>query len=212
MKKNDWQAEGVVDMDEWRLNAADIRAVVEQNGRQMALRQDSFSTADYVAGAIAMAYAMGVDLHSLGAWILAVTFGKLDLGDRAAEPVPALSDIYYGSLVDAQDFARRLLDVTKDCRPDMHEPDEQGLDAIMTGWDFNNSAGDEPYDYAMGRGYGHGNLGEMTVALVKSNNGDDVVGRFWFNLATLFAFARIGAFVMLNDIGKADAALKGEGA
>jgi hypothetical protein len=65
--------------------------------------------------------------------------------------------------------------VTRNCRPDMHEPDEQGISAIVTGFDLDNACGADPYS----------NCGEFTVAIT-TNDG----GKTWFNLADLIALAR----------------------
>lgn len=77
-----------------------------------------------------------------------------------------------------QKFGKRLLEATKDCREDMHEPDEQGISAIVTGYNLDNAMGDEPYN----------NCGEFTVAIVQDDGHKE-----WFNLATMIALARIGA-------------------
>lgn len=72
----------------------------------------------------------------------------------------------------------RLLRVTQHCRKDMHEPDEQGITVMVSGYNFDNAMGDNP----------NNNCGEFTVAIVQD---DDTAE--WFNLATLIALARIGA-------------------
>lgn len=70
----------------------------------------------------------------------------------------------------------RLRNITKKCREDMHEPDEQGIGAYTTGWRFDNAFGSNPFN----------NCGEMTIALENENT----ERREWFNLATLIALAR----------------------
>lgn len=75
-------------------------------------------------------------------------------------------------------FNKRLLKATKDCRDDMHEPDEQGVSAIVTGYYLDNAMGDNPFN----------NCGEFTVAIIQDDGSKE-----WFNLATLIALARIGA-------------------
>lgn len=77
------------------------------------------------------------------------------------------------------EFGNRLLEVTHDCRPDMHEPDEQGVSAIVTGLNLDNAMGDDPYH----------NVQELTVGILR----DDTGRMEWFNLASLIALARIGA-------------------
>jgi hypothetical protein len=76
-------------------------------------------------------------------------------------------------------FGERLLEVTHDCRPDMHEPDEQGVSAVVTGLDLDNAMGDSPYT----------NFQELTVGIER----EDTDRMEWFNLASLIALARIGA-------------------
>jgi hypothetical protein len=78
------------------------------------------------------------------------------------------------------DFNKRLLEATKDCREDMHEPDEQGVSALVSGYHLDNAMGDNPFD----------NCGEFTVAIVQDDGSKE-----WFNLATLIALARVGAKV-----------------
>ena len=69
----------------------------------------------------------------------------------------------------------RLCDITGKCRNDMHEPDEQGISAIMTGHLFDNACGDQPMD----------NCSEMTIGLRNREGRTE-----WFNLASLIALAR----------------------
>ena len=70
----------------------------------------------------------------------------------------------------------RLLVVTRNCRTDMHEPDEQGISAIVTGYELDNAMGDRP----------NINCGEFTVG-IKDEDENEIE---WFNLATLIALAR----------------------
>ncbi len=77
-----------------------------------------------------------------------------------------------------ESFEKRLLRVTQKCRPDMHEPDEQGITVMVSGYNFDNAMGDDP----------NNNCGEFTVAIVQDDGSKE-----WFNLATLIALARIGA-------------------
>lgn len=81
-------------------------------------------------------------------------------------------------------FGKRLLKATNGCREDMHEPDEQGISAIVTGYRLDNAMGDNPSN----------NLSEFTVGIVR-----DSVKTEWFNLATLIALARIGAKSLMNE-------------
>ncbi len=85
----------------------------------------------------------------------------------------------------------RLLIITKGCRPDMHEPDEQGLTAIVTGLNLDNAFGNqrtlvrETPD------------AEEIIVTLRRTGDDDTAG--WYtqiqiNLATLIALARKAAF------------------
>ena len=80
-----------------------------------------------------------------------------------------------------KDMHRRLIEVTHDCRPDMHESDEQGITAILTGFQLDNAMGDNP----------HRNLGEMTIGIKREDRPHDIE---WFNIASLIALARIAKF------------------
>lgn len=70
-----------------------------------------------------------------------------------------------------------LQNKTAECRPDMHEPDEQDIHAIVTGTHLDNAMGADPNE----------NRCEYTVGL-----GDEFGNqRVWFNLADLIALARL---------------------
>lgn len=75
-------------------------------------------------------------------------------------------------------FHKRLCAHTKECRDDFHEPDEQGIKAIVTGTHIDNAMGDDPYT----------NCCEYTVGIIKQTRGGETTE--WFNLATLIALAR----------------------
>ncbi|MHA2063248.1 MAG: hypothetical protein ACXABY_02585 [Candidatus Thorarchaeota archaeon] len=76
----------------------------------------------------------------------------------------------------------RLLD---GCRVDMHEPDEQDVEAVVVGTHLDN---------AIGTGFGppqwHDTTAELAVGITRYKDG---VGREtrWFNLADLLAIARL---------------------
>ena len=70
-----------------------------------------------------------------------------------------------------------LKTVTIDCRPDMHEPDEQGIGAVVTGLALDNAMGADPYT----------NCQELTVGITANVDGNIS----WFNLADLIALARM---------------------
>ena len=69
----------------------------------------------------------------------------------------------------------RLHSVTRDCRTDMHEPDEQDVSAVVTGLALDNAMGADPYH----------NCQELTVGITQG------VRTEWFNLADLIALARM---------------------
>ncbi len=70
----------------------------------------------------------------------------------------------------------RLKAVTRECRLDMHEPDEQSMHAFFEGKTFDNAMGHDPKT----------NQGEMIVTLTRGGNEPE-----HFNLATLIALARL---------------------
>ncbi len=70
----------------------------------------------------------------------------------------------------------RLQKITKNCREDMHEPDNQGIIAKVTGTHLDNAMGSDPYT----------NSQEFTVGIIHDDGSADE----WFNLATLIALAR----------------------
>lgn len=75
-----------------------------------------------------------------------------------------------------KEMLKRLNKITAKCREDMHEPDEQGIEAIVTGTHLDNAMGDNP-NY---------NCCEFTIRLRNTNTEEYE----WFNLATLIALAR----------------------
>ena len=70
----------------------------------------------------------------------------------------------------------RLRKATWHCSLDMHDPVKQNVDAVFSGFKFDNSYGNHPYH----------NMGEMTVGIHNINTGNIE----WFNLANLIAIAR----------------------
>ena len=79
-------------------------------------------------------------------------------------------------------FTDRLLKVTENCREDMHEPDEQGIEATVTGYRLDNAMGEFICVEAVKGGYQ-----EFVVTLFSHRKDES------FNLASLIALARIGA-------------------
>lgn len=75
-----------------------------------------------------------------------------------------------------KDTLTRLNEVTFDCRDDMHEPDEQGITAVVTGYHLDNAMGYNPND----------NCGEFTIGISRDNGSHYE----WFNMADVIALAR----------------------
>lgn len=75
-----------------------------------------------------------------------------------------------------EEMLKRLNKITTNCREDMHEPDEQGVNVTVSGYRFDNAFGDDPMI----------NRAEYTVRLMNENTFEYE----WFNLATLIALAR----------------------
>lgn len=74
------------------------------------------------------------------------------------------------------EFLGELRKATEDCREDMHEPDEQGIDVVVAGYHLDNAfCSTHPRD----------NCGEFSVGIKKDG---EIIG--WFNLASLIALAR----------------------
>ena len=89
----------------------------------------------------------------------------------------------------SKDFRDKLLNITYGCRIDMHEPDEQDLEVPMViGEHLDNAFGDhiEPKLIKYGRQ-------EYIVVMHRYKNSTKEVLDYSFNLATLIAYARIGA-------------------
>jgi hypothetical protein len=77
----------------------------------------------------------------------------------------------------------RLLSITRDCRPDMHEPDEQGLKAHVVGDHLDNAFGNQIALEAITKGFQ-----EFVIILERFDEGKIVIETF--NLANLIALAR----------------------
>ncbi len=79
-----------------------------------------------------------------------------------------------------QDAHKRLMIVTHGCRPDMHEPDEQGISAQIVGDHLDNACGNHVCDDAIANKY------QEYVVIIDRNDRKEA-----FNLATLIALARM---------------------
>jgi hypothetical protein len=66
----------------------------------------------------------------------------------------------------------KLLVITDGCREDMHEPDNQGIDSIISGTHLDNAHGNTPCS------------NEFVITISRDNKVEH------FNLATLIALAR----------------------
>jgi hypothetical protein len=77
----------------------------------------------------------------------------------------------------------RLDYITRDCRDDMHEPDEQEVSCQVVGTELDNACGESIELRALERGYQ-----ELVVILRRETEDGAEVQRF--NLATLIALAR----------------------
>jgi len=86
---------------------------------------------------------------------------------------------------------QRLLVITKDCRPDMHEPDEQKVSALIVGNHLDNAMGNDISVRMIEGGYQ-----EYVVILKKAY---PLVSTDKFNLATLISLARVGARSLLEE-------------
>lgn len=90
----------------------------------------------------------------------------------------------------------RLLSITTGCRPDMHEPDEQGLKARVVGDHLDNAFGDRVDVEQITKGFQ-----EFVVILERFDGGEFRIETF--NLADLIALARKAP---LTEIAKTTAA------
>lgn len=102
------------------------------------------------------------------------------------ETEDAMSPKYLSNLAGE---AEQLLAATRGCRPDMHEPDEQGLSAKVTGKAFDNAGFPER---------------ELTLRLTRDVDDGGVAGTVTsLNLASVVALARLGAETLLRalDVG-----------
>lgn len=80
---------------------------------------------------------------------------------------------------------KRLQEITNNCRFDMHEPDEQDLEARVVGDHLDNAFGERIDEEMLEGGYQ-----EFVVVLQKRDSqGRRIIERF--NLATLIALARL---------------------
>jgi hypothetical protein len=96
----------------------------------------------------------------------------------------------------AAEFAQRLLFLTGRCRDDMHEPDEQGFKHVQLVGDHLDNAMGDFVDAKMIREC----FQEYVLFLGHESGAGYDSYRDGFNLATLIAFARIGAIVVRGEV------------
>jgi hypothetical protein len=85
-----------------------------------------------------------------------------------------------------KDTLQRLQVITKDCRDDMHEPDQQGIKASVIGNHLDNAFGDSILPIALDGGYQ-----EFVVTIDREDEETGEVTRERFNLANLIALAKL---------------------
>lgn len=85
----------------------------------------------------------------------------------------------------------RLCEVTKDCHPNMHKPDEQGVSAVVSGYHLDNAMPADPVN----------SCGEFIVGIAR----DGSQSYQCFNLADLIALARVA------ELGSAPASNREDG-
>lgn len=85
------------------------------------------------------------------------------------------------------EYETRLLSITKGCRPDMHEPDEQGLSARVIGDKLDNAYMEEINPEFLENGW------QELIVILERDYGTKGKQVEKFNLSTLIALARIGA-------------------
>ncbi len=95
--------------------------------------------------------------------------------------------------------AADLLEFTVGVSPEFHEPDNSGVElSNIVGTNLNNAMGEKVYPEGIERGWQ-----EVVVILSRLNEKTCEIDYQKFNLATLFALARVGAAKLLSD-GKED--------
>ena len=77
----------------------------------------------------------------------------------------------------------RLRKITENCRPDMHEPDEQGIECRVVGDKLDNAMGEDIRGGAIENGY-------QEIIIILKRDDSNFVGVEKFNLADLIALAR----------------------
>lgn len=94
-----------------------------------------------------------------------------------------------------KDFAERLLTHTKGARDDFHEPDEQGFRRVhLVGTHLDNACGDYIGIEQIEKGFQ-----EYVLVIPRIVEDAPFEKIEKYNLATLIAFARIGAQKVIDD-------------
>lgn len=81
-----------------------------------------------------------------------------------------------------QESFLRLEEITKECRLDMHEPNEAGVNASVVGYDLDNAMGHRIKSVAIEKGY------QELIVIIRNEHTDKTER---INLATLIALARL---------------------
>lgn len=88
-----------------------------------------------------------------------------------------------------EDYIRRMCEMTHDCRPDMHEPDEQGLSVeYVEGFGLDNACMGPPDENDPLEPMRKTDAGFWLIR----DKGEPTERREWFNLACLIAVVRSG--------------------
>jgi hypothetical protein len=80
----------------------------------------------------------------------------------------------------------RLRKTTGGCDVVMHKPENQGVSAVTTGWEFDNASGDYPQASSYRMSLGIQRKGQPKIQ--------------WFNLANLVALARMADLSSFGDL------------
>ena len=93
-----------------------------------------------------------------------------------------------------ENMSRALLNLTSECRTNMHEPDEQGFKRVrLVGDHLDNAMGEQITPEAV-----LGNWQEYVLIICKDETEGSTGENVPFNLASLLALARFGAQQILD--------------
>lgn len=102
--------------------------------------------------------------------------------------ISLLTDRQKRAVYRLEPIQRELIRMTLTCRVDMHEPDEQGIEAVVVGTHLDNAIGTD-----FGPTQWFENTAELMVGITRTSEDDTRAWREtrWFNLADLIALARL---------------------